>query len=177
MKSRTMLDVILSLGIIALILFSSSLGAPKSRTGGGSPAPGFYVVVADQNIRIDAYYFTLYTFRMTPLFWEMFDKYDGDLMLLIRNCSGASGQIIICETNTGKNLVSFMYEGNSLIALGGQETVVSFKGQTISDTWSGMTIAAKDWKAGTWTPENGIMVVHTAAQILGDAELFMGYIV
>ena len=171
--------IILVIGLFIISLIALPVQAPigKSKTGGGSPAPGWYVDTADMNIRIDTPYFTIYTFRMTPPFWEMFFKYDGDLMLLIRNCSGPNGTISIQETNTAKAIQSFIYHGQSLIAVNGWEHIESFKGVITSHTWGGMTIAAKDWKAGSWTPEKGILVTHTSAQHLGDAELSMGYIV
>ena len=83
-------------------------------------------------------------------------------MGLLASADGSNATVTLREGN-GNLIQEIAYHGQSLIALGGLESISRDKNGSVMDhSWGSMAIPAHDWKDGSWIPESGILIEHPA---------------
>lgn len=114
---------------------------------------------------------TIYFFEGYENFTDLRLTYGAALGLLIFNCSGPN-ETVTLSTGDGQYIESFVYRGQSLIALCSW-TMESYyaNGSVFSESWGGMENASRAWCDGTWNPTVGIVIEHNDSIVLGDAQL------
>ncbi len=144
--------------------------------------PGFHAKTLPSNYRYNTGSSTLYLFPNDTAFNSMFEKYHGSLVLLIRNCSGTNGTMIMWEgtaTPPAKTIDRFYYHGQQLVALTSWYSASYDKAGTMTnESWGWMQNATMDWRANIWNPTKGIGFTRVSTQTLGQtAELVLFYFV
>ncbi len=81
--------------------------------------------------------------------------YAGSGILL--NASGSNASITLKEGN-GKLISNVFYHGQRLVVLNGQTTTYINCGN--HSVYSGTDLMVQDWRNGSWTPNDGILIEH-----------------
>jgi hypothetical protein len=82
--------------------------------------------------------------------------YYGGCGILV-NASGGSALLVLRES-AGKFISSVNYLGQALIVFSGETKSVSYP--TESTSYSGTDKLIEDWRNGTWSPDDGIVIEH-----------------
>jgi hypothetical protein len=82
--------------------------------------------------------------------------YYGGCGILV-NASGAAALLVLRES-AGKFISSVNYLGQDLIVFSGETKSVSYP--TESTSYSGTDKLIEDWRNGTWSPNDGIVIEH-----------------
>jgi hypothetical protein len=82
--------------------------------------------------------------------------YYGGCGILVE-ASGTSASIVLRETD-GKFISSVPYNGQDPVVFSGERRSVSYPSVTTS--YYGTDLIIQDWRNGTWTPDQGILVEH-----------------
>ena len=93
----------------------------------------------------------------------------------VHNCSGINGTVTYNEYQ-GNDLCTFDYHGESTVYLGFKQTVEGGWDGSV-ENWYWFGNVTRDWRAGNWTPEQGIEFVHDLNQTFMDAKLVILYFV
>jgi hypothetical protein len=101
---------------------------------------------------------------------EFSSRYYAGMGLLASAC-GENATVSLWEGN-GHLIQEIAYHGQSLIAVGGWESVSrDGSGDVVDHSWGSMAIPAHDWRGGNWTPESGILVEHPANVTVSKATI------
>lgn len=167
------------MAFILISFFVQSRGEEESVNGDKSSITPHYngyemrVYALNDTIRCPLGFGTLFTFDAHDLPFEFGSLRFGDHredtqyssryyagMGFLANASGPNASLIFREGN-GNLIEEIAYQGQSLIALGGWESVsTDDTGLVMNDSWGSMAIPAHDWKDGSWVPEDGILIEH-----------------
>jgi len=89
----------------------------------------------------------------------------------LANADGSNARLIFREGN-GHLIQEIAYHGQSLIAMGGWESISKNEtGSVMNQSWGSMAIAAHDWQDGSWAPEDGILIEHPANVTIFEATI------
>jgi len=90
---------------------------------------------------------------------------------LLADADGSNSTLTLREGN-GNLIQEVAYHGQSLIALGGWESISrDNNGSVVDCSWGSMAIPAHDWKDGGWIPENGILIEHPTNVTIAKATI------
>ena len=171
----------LVLAIILLTLLIQSLGQERPVNGDKSsvnPPSNCYemrVYALNHTERNSISIGTLFRFNAHDLPFDFgslrFDDFREDSkyssryyagMGLLASADGYNATVTLWEGN-GHFILEIAYHGQSLIAVGGWESISrDNNGAVIDHSWGSMAVPAHDWKDGSWIPENGILIEHPA---------------
>ncbi len=82
--------------------------------------------------------------------------YYGGCGILV-NASGNPASVVLRE-RTGEFIASVQYAGQELIVFSGERRSVSYP--TASTSYHGTDMLVEDWRNGTWSPNDGILIEH-----------------
>ncbi len=88
---------------------------------------------------------------------------------ILANARGENALIAIKES-TGKLISEVHYHGQDLIVLSGETKYCSYPSGV---TWNGTDAMVQDWRAGTWTPDDGVLIEHPKNVTLSDAKFYV----
>ena len=98
-------------------------------------------------------------------------EYDFTFALEVRGCSGPNGTITYQE-HEGNHLGEFYYHGQDSIYLGsGHITTYNRTGSVTGEAWYWLGNLTRDYRAGNWTPEDGISFSCSDGQVFTNATL------
>jgi hypothetical protein len=95
-------------------------------------------------------------------------SYFGGSGILV-SAYGGNATMSIRE-RAGKLISEVHYHGQDLIVLSGETKYCSYPSGV---TWNGTDAMVQDWRAGTWTPSDGILVEHPKNVTLSDAKFYV----
>jgi len=95
-------------------------------------------------------------------------SYYGGSGILV-NARGENATISIRES-TGKLISEVRYHGQGLVVLSGETKYCSYPSGV---TWNGTDAMVQDWRAGTWAPDDGILIEHPKNVTLSDAKFYV----
>lgn len=171
----------LVLAVILLSLLTQSHGEEKTTNGEKSsvnPPVNSYVMriyTLNDTERVSTGIGTLFVFNSQCLPFEFGSLRFGDFredteyssryyagMGLLASAEGCNATLTLLEGN-GQLIQEIAYHGQSLIALGGWDSISGDNDGSVMDhSWGSMSIPAYDWRAGSWAPESGILIEHPA---------------
>ena len=95
-------------------------------------------------------------------------SYYGGSGILV-SARGENATMTIRES-TGRLISEVRYHGQGLIVLSGETKYCSYPSGV---TWNGTDAMVQDWRAGTWTPDDGILIEHPRNVTLSDAKFYV----
>ncbi|MBU1915397.1 MAG: hypothetical protein KJ563_09415, partial [Candidatus Thermoplasmatota archaeon] len=95
-------------------------------------------------------------------------RYYGGSGILV-SARGENATIAIRES-TGRLISEVQYHGQGLIVLSGETKYCSYPSGV---TWNGTDAMVQDWRAGTWAPDDGILIEHPKNVTLSDAKFYV----
>jgi hypothetical protein len=95
-------------------------------------------------------------------------SYYGGSGILV-SARGENATMTIRES-TGRLISEVRYHGQGLIVLSGETKYCSYPSGV---TWNGTDAMVQDWRAGTWTPDDGILIEHPKNVTLSDAKFYV----
>jgi hypothetical protein len=95
--------------------------------------------------------------------------YYGGCGILVK-ASGASETITLREID-GKFVSSVQYNGQDPVVFSGERRSVSYPNVTTS--YFGTDLIVQDWRRGTWSPNQGILVEHPVNVTMVESEFYL----
>jgi hypothetical protein len=94
--------------------------------------------------------------------------YAGSGVLL--NSSGTNARIALAESN-GKLVSSIFYRGQTMVAFNGQTTTYVNSSRPVA--YDGTDLIVQDWRNGSWTPNDGIIIEHPKNVTISAARFYL----
>ena len=88
---------------------------------------------------------------------------------ILVSARGNNATLAIRES-TGRLISEVRYHGQDLIVLTGETKYRSYPSGV---TWNGTDAMVQDWRAGKWTPGDGILIEHPESVTLGEAKFYV----
>lgn len=178
---------VISLVLGAIVLPTSEDGAStETNNSQQSVAPVDYqwrVYVLNQTGRFEADNGTTFSYRTEDLPQEfstiLFGDFRADLdgqgtyyggCGILLEASGSSATFVLREID-GKFICSVPYTGQDPFVFSGERRSVSYPSVTTS--YYGTDQIAQDWRNGTWSPDQGILVEHPDEVSLDRSEFYL----
>lgn len=95
-------------------------------------------------------------------------RYYGGSGILVSAC-GENATMAIRES-TGRLISKVQYHGQGLIVLSGETQYCSYPSGV---TWNGTDAMVQDWRTGSWTPDDGILIEHPKNVTLSNAKFYV----
>jgi hypothetical protein len=141
------------------------------------------VYVLNQTARSEATNGTTFSFRTDDLPMEFGTILFGDFWTdaggrgtyyggcgILVEATGASETITLREID-GKFISSVQYNGQDPVVFSGERRSVSYP--TVTTSYYGTDRIVQDWRNGTWSPDQGILVEHPADLTMVDSEFYL----